>query len=96
MTAVLPLDEPSREDGRVALAFLAYTAVRPTATSALRDETAQMTAFIAGLLPGGDAGRAAGVLALTEGPGVYLLGGHFSPEQARQALDAQLDLVFGG
>ncbi|WP_406038270.1 hypothetical protein OG799_25280 [Micromonospora sp. NBC_00898] len=29
-----------------------------------------------------------------EGLGVYLLGGHYPPETALAALDAQLDLVF--
>ncbi|MEV4639831.1 TetR family transcriptional regulator C-terminal domain-containing protein [Actinoplanes sp. NPDC049548] len=97
ITAVLPLDEESRADGRVALAFLAYTAVRPAAASALHEDTAQMTAFFAGLLPGPDADRAAaGLLALMEGLGVYLLGGHYPPEQALAALDAHLDLLFGG
>ncbi|MEV4347025.1 TetR family transcriptional regulator [Actinoplanes sp. NPDC049596] len=51
LTALLPLDEASREDGRVALAFLAYTAVRPQATANLHTETQQMVGFIAGLLP---------------------------------------------
>jgi AcrR family transcriptional regulator len=89
---LLPLDEESRADGRVALAFLAYTAVRPTASAALRAETAQMVGFIAGLLPVPD--EALGLLALMEGLGVYLLGGQVTAAQARAALDAQLDLLF--
>jgi AcrR family transcriptional regulator len=93
--ALLPLEEQSRDDGRVALAFLAYTAVRPAAGASLRPETAQMVGFIASLLPGPDtADAAASLLALMEGLGVYLLGGHYSPDQALRALDAHLDLLF--
>src|SRR5688572_27595076 len=34
---LLPLDEPRRADGRVALAFLAYSAVRPAVAELLRE-----------------------------------------------------------
>ena len=95
LAALLPLDEQSRDDGRVALAFLAYTAVRPTVASPLREETAQLVDFIASLLPAPNAAEAAaGLLALMEGLGVYLLVGHYTAEQALAALDAHLDLVF--
>jgi len=96
IAALLPLDEHTREDGRVALAFLAYTAVRPAAASMLRAETTQMVDFIAGLLPAPHAhDTASGLLALMEGLGVYLLGGHYTAKQALSTLDAHLDLVFG-
>jgi hypothetical protein len=78
----------------VALAFLAYTADRPATTPALREDTAQMVGFISSLLPDGDEARAAGVLALMEGLGLYLLGGQYTDEQALSALDTQLDLLF--
>ncbi|MEU8818788.1 TetR/AcrR family transcriptional regulator [Actinoplanes sp. NPDC048796] len=91
VTALLPLDEPSRENGRVALAFLAYTAVHPQ--PALRAETEQMVGFIASLL-GGRADDAAGLLALMEGLGLYVLGGQYTPEQALAALDSQLERLF--
>jgi AcrR family transcriptional regulator len=95
IAALLPLDEQTSADGRVALAFLAYSAVRPAAALLLRDDTAEMTAFLAGMLPGPHAAdAAAGLLALMEGLGVYLLGGHYTAEQALSALDAQLDLLF--
>ncbi|BCJ49525.1 hypothetical protein Asp14428_10000 [Actinoplanes sp. NBRC 14428] len=94
ITAVLPLDAESRDDGRVALAFLAYTAVRPEA-GALRADTAELSGFFAGLLPVRDPeAAAAGLLALMEGLGVYLLGGQYTPERAPAALDAHLDLLF--
>ena len=96
IAALLPLDEPSRSDGRVALAFLAYTAVRPAAAAQLGEDNAQMATFVAGLLPGPHADdAAAGLLALMEGLGVQLLGGSQTPEQALRALDHHLDLIFG-
>ncbi|WP_045741796.1 MULTISPECIES: TetR family transcriptional regulator C-terminal domain-containing protein [Actinoplanes] len=95
ITAILPLDEESAADGRVALAFLAYTAVRPDAAVALRDDTDRMLGFVAGLLPGPAAmNSAAGLLAIMEGLGLYLLGGQYSPDQAKAALETQLDLLF--
>ncbi|WP_229069096.1 TetR/AcrR family transcriptional regulator [Actinoplanes sp. DH11] len=92
---LLPLGDESRADGRVALAFLAYTAVRPASTPALREDTEQMVGFIASLLPGGDSSAAAGVLALMEGLGMYLLGGQYSDDRALSTLDAHLDRLFG-
>jgi hypothetical protein len=62
ITTLLPLAEESRADGRVALAFLAYTAVRPTASAALREETAQLAGFVGSLLPVPE--RGLGLLAL--------------------------------
>lgn len=94
ITSLLPLDGESRADGRVALAFLAYRAVRPDTGPALREGTAQMVGFIAGLLPGNDEAGAAGLLALMEGLGMYLLGGQYTDEQALSALDAHLDRLF--
>jgi len=95
IAALLPLDGEARDDGRVALAFLAYTAVRPGAAAGLRGDTREMVGFVAGLLPGPrSAEAAAGLLALMEGLGVYLLGGHYTPDQALGALDAHLDLLF--
>jgi AcrR family transcriptional regulator len=93
--AVLPLDQQSGDDGRVALAFLAYTAVRPT-VGVNREDTTQMLAFFTDLIPGPDAAHAAaGLLALMEGLGMYLLSGQYTTDQAMAALDAHLDLLFG-
>ncbi|MEU4688965.1 TetR family transcriptional regulator [Actinoplanes sp. NPDC023714] len=91
---LLPLGDDSRADGRVALAFLAYKAVRPTTAPQLREETAQMVSFLGSLLPGNDETAAAGLLALMEGLGMYLLGGQYTDEQALAALDTQLDRLF--
>jgi AcrR family transcriptional regulator len=92
IVTLLPLDEQSRNDGRVALAFLAYTAVRPAAATGQRRDTADLAGFFASLLPVPDA--AEGLLALMEGLGMYVLGGHYTPEQALKALDSHLDLLF--
>jgi AcrR family transcriptional regulator len=98
LCTLLPLGDESRADGRVALAFLAYTAVRPASAPALRDETAQMVSFLSSLIPEGpipgDQTAAAGVLALMEGLGMYLLGGQYTDEQAVAALDAHLDRLY--
>lgn len=96
IVALLPLDDQSRDNGRVALAFLAYTAVRPAATAQLHDDTAELVDFVASLLSPLDPAAAAGLLALTEGLGIYLLGGQYTAEQALAALDAHLDLLFPG
>ena len=95
IAALLPLDEQTRDEGRVALAFLAYTAVRPAAAASLRAETAQLVSFIAGVLPSPDADAATGLLALMEGLGVHLLGGPYTAERALGVLDTYLDLLFG-
>jgi AcrR family transcriptional regulator len=106
IAALLPLDDATRDDGRVALAFLAYTAVRPGAAEPLHEDTKLMTGYIAGLIASSAAGgaaasgaadaeaAAAGLLALMEGLGVYLLGGQYTADQALAALDAHLDLLF--
>jgi AcrR family transcriptional regulator len=106
LITLLPLDEERRADGTVGLAFLAYSAVEPTAADLLRDGTAQMAAFMAdqielarrdGLVPDDlDAtGAGAGLVALMEGLSIYVLGGHYPAETAVRALDAHLRLIFG-
>jgi AcrR family transcriptional regulator len=97
--SVLPLDPESRAYGRVGLAFLAYTAVRPAAAESLRADTGQMLDLVTGMIQAtgravDPVGAAAGLLALMEGLGVQVLGGHYSAEIAVAALDAQLDLIF--
>ncbi|AGZ41892.1 TetR/AcrR family transcriptional regulator [Actinoplanes friuliensis] len=99
IAGVLPLDDESRAYGRVALAFLAYTAVRPAAGDPLRKDTEELLGFVTDLIRAGGkasdpAGAAAGLLAVMEGLGVHLLAGHFTPERAIGALDTHLDLLF--
>ncbi|GAB1690285.1 TetR/AcrR family transcriptional regulator [Krasilnikovia sp. M28-CT-15] len=105
LVELLPLDDQRRADGRVALAFLAYTAVRPAAATRMREDTDQMVAFIADQIRAaratGDSPAtlnaehaAAGLLAAMEGLGVYLLGGQYDAQTAVSALDDHLSLIF--
>ncbi|WP_305788656.1 TetR/AcrR family transcriptional regulator [Symbioplanes lichenis] len=97
ITAVLPLSDQARADGKVALAFLAYSAVRPEAAAALHLDTAQLLSHVASMIPTERPDQdAAALLAIMEGLGVYLLGGHYSPDQALAALDAYLDKIYSG
>jgi AcrR family transcriptional regulator len=100
LVGVLPLDEESRAYGRVGLAFLAYTAVRPDAAEDVRADHLQFVSYLAGLIRDADRpvdpeAAAAGLLAAMEGLGVYLLGGHYTAETALAAVDTHLDLIFG-
>ncbi|GAB1645870.1 TetR/AcrR family transcriptional regulator [Krasilnikovia sp. MM14-A1259] len=105
LVELLPLDEQRRADGRVALAFLAYIAVRPAAAARMRADTDQMVGFIAEQIRAAQAAgdspaglhpthAAAGLLAAMEGLGVYLLGGQYDPDIAVSALDTQLSTIF--
>jgi AcrR family transcriptional regulator len=104
LAGLLPLDATSRADGLVALAFLAYAALRPEAGAALRRDTPQMAAYIADQIRSARAAGAAradvdpdaaatGLLAVTEGLGMYLLTAQTTPENALRTLDAHLTLV---
>ncbi|MDP9793832.1 AcrR family transcriptional regulator [Catenuloplanes nepalensis] len=106
LRTLMPLDDDRRADGRVGLAFLAYSAVEPGAADLLRDGTRQMAGFLADQIraaqaagtvaPHLDADAAgAGLLGLMEGLSLYLLGGHYTGETALGALDAHLNLIFG-
>jgi AcrR family transcriptional regulator len=100
VTAILPLDDESRMYGRVAMAFLAYTAVRAGDIAGLRADSGPMLEFMTGLVRSGSASAdptsaAAGLLALMGGLGVQLLNGHFTPKLALQTLDWHLEQIFG-
>ena len=99
---VLPLDETRRLENHVALAFLAYAAVKPSIASGLREVVAEMRTYLADQLrAAGPAGgvdperAAAGLLALVDGLGLQLLSRQYAEEDAVAALDAQLALLFG-
>ncbi len=88
---ILPLDDARRADGRVALAFLAYSAVRPEVAAAQRRGSIGLRDFVATLLPGDGA---TALLALVEGLGLHLLTDVLTPGEAVAALDAQLARLF--
>jgi hypothetical protein len=103
---LLPLDEARLLDGHVALAFYAYSAVRPAVTADLRENTTQMRTFIASKIQeaqatSGAAPRlnplhaATALSALVEGLAIQVVCGHYPPEEALAALETQLDTVFG-
>ena len=88
---ILPLDDARRVDGRVALAFLAYSAVRPEVAAAQRRGAIGLRDFVATLLPGDGATP---LMALVEGLGLHLLSDVLTPDEAVAALDAQLARLF--
>ncbi|MCP3802802.1 TetR family transcriptional regulator C-terminal domain-containing protein [Allokutzneria sp. A3M-2-11 16] len=103
--SLLPLDEPRRLEGRVALAFVSYSTIRPELAAALQQNTTGMREHFAeqirqvwteetrlGMTP---LQAATGLLALVEGLGMHLLGEHYAPEEAVSVLDAHLELLFG-
>lgn len=105
LTGLLPLDEASRADGLVALAFLAYAAVHPDAGASLRRDTPQLVAYVADQIRTAQVAGAArtgidpeaaatGLLAVTEGLGMYLLTAQTTAEIALKTLDAHLTFVF--
>jgi AcrR family transcriptional regulator len=89
---ILPLDDARRADGRVALAFTAYAAVRPSVAEAQRRGSVGLRDYVATLLPSADGATA--LLALVEGLGSYLLSDVVSADEAVAALDAQLERLF--
>lgn len=106
LVQLLPLDETRRVEGRVALAFFAYSAGRPAVAAALRADSARLREFVAERIgaaqPSGEAERevdpesaATNLLALVEGLAVHVLGGHYSAETALAVFDDQLRLLFG-
>jgi AcrR family transcriptional regulator len=89
---ILPLDDARRADGRVALAFMAYAAVRPSVAEAQRQGSVGLRDYVATLLP--DPSGATALLALVEGLGSYLLSDVVSAAEATAELDAQLARLF--
>ncbi len=106
LVELLPFDEPRRAEGRAALAFLAYAAVRPAVAAALREDTARLREFVADRIRDAQAAgeapaslepahTATALLALVEGLGVNVLGEHYSPDTALAVFDAHLSTLFG-
>jgi hypothetical protein len=102
----MPTHDPGEaDDGRVALAFMAYAATRPTAAADLERSNAGLRDFVAsqvritayeGRAPTSldPEPAAATLMALTDGLAVQMLSSNLSPETATGVLGAQLDLTF--
>ncbi|WP_086823974.1 TetR/AcrR family transcriptional regulator [Allokutzneria sp. NRRL B-24872] len=105
LISLLPLDEERRVEGRVALAFMSYSANRPELAEVLRRNTVAMREHFAGQIAQVWAGQdrlgmeplqaATGLVALVEGLGVHVLGEHYAQEEALAVLDAHVELVLG-
>lgn len=106
LTALLPLDESGRADGRVALAFLSYAATKRAATAGLGENNAELRRFVTEQIHTAQAAgqardaidpehAATGLLAMAEGLAVHALSTGLPTEAAVSALHAQLDVVFG-
>lgn len=103
---LLPSNAPDAvEDGRVALAFMAYATTRPPARADLERNTAGLRDFVRDQLElavaQGDAATsldpqtaAATLVALTDGLGVQVLSSNLPAAVAAAVLEAQLDLTF--
>jgi AcrR family transcriptional regulator len=106
LTTLMPTTGPdAADDGRVALAFMAYAATRATVSADLQRSNVGLRDFIAsrlrqatseGLAPASlDCESAATILvALTDGLAVQMLSSDLPAETAAAALDAQLDQTF--
>lgn len=102
----LPFDEARRIEGRVALAFYAYTARNPSVAVKLGEDDTQLADYVANLISRAQTAGAvlahldpghtsAALLALVEGLGVRAAIGHQPPEDALAVLDTHLKTVFG-
>lgn len=106
LTSLLPTTGPeATDDGRVALAFMAYAATRPSAAADLERSNAGLRDFVATQLREAMAegaapatldpdATAAALVALTDGLGVQVLSSNLPAEHAAAVLEAQLDLAF--
>lgn len=93
------------DDGRVALAFMAYAATRPAVAADLERSNAELRDFIASQLRRAIAegtapasldpkSAAATLVALTDGLGVQMLSSNLPAETAAAVLESQIDLTF--
>lgn len=106
LTTLMPTTgHDAADDGRVALAFMAYAATRPTVAADLERSNAELRDFIAsqlrqaiseGMAPASldPESAAATLVALTDGLAVQMLSSNLPAETATAVLEAQLDLTF--
>ncbi len=104
LTTLMPTSDPgAADDGRVALAFMAYAATRPTVAADLEPSNAGLRDFIAsqvqragpdGLASSDPQAAATALMALTDGLAVQVLSSNLCPATATAVLETQLDLTF--
>ncbi|MFI1965261.1 TetR/AcrR family transcriptional regulator [Streptomyces pathocidini] len=102
---LLPLDKTRWAEGRVALAFLAYAAGRPSVAAKPAEDAALMREFVAERIrtaraagaPGGaePSQAATALLALVDGLGLQILSEHCPPDLAVSVFEDRLDALFG-
>ncbi|GIG68949.1 TetR/AcrR family transcriptional regulator [Phytomonospora endophytica] len=104
LAGILPLDEDSRAESRVWLAFAAQAAVDPALGELQRRSYRELAALFALLVrAAAESGRfragldpdvvAADLVTMTDGLSVQLLVGLHTPDSARVVLDARLDAL---
>ena len=97
VTNLLPADAEEADDARIALAFQAYAASNPTASSELAEGNRTLTEYLAGLLS--SAGRrdphvaATALLATAEGLAIAVLAARLPRDIATQALEHHIALL---
>jgi TetR/AcrR family transcriptional repressor of bet genes len=99
-TLLVPLDEESRAGARLWAGLISRACVdeptRKLAALAYAGLTDFVVRHLSDALPGEDAGQAARrLVSVIEGLRWPVLFGVYSPQQAMDILDAQLDLIFG-
>lgn len=96
---IMPLDDERRAEAHVAVAFMAYAAVKPAIAEALRADAPKFVEFVASLVR--EAGvphperHAGALMAMVDGMTAHILIGLQTPESAVAALDAHLGLLLG-
>lgn len=105
LMTLLPMNEAQRADGRVALAFQSYASTKQAAADKLSHGNAGLRDLIAQQIhlgqpshkeasPIDPAIAASGLLAMTEGLGIYVLSSDLPSEEAQDTLNAYLDQAF--
>lgn len=106
LVQLLPFDDTRRIEGRVAVAFQAYTLRSTAIAEKLREANDGLRAYLADLIHDAQATgqapahldphrTATALLALVEGLGFQAAGQHYPPEEAVAVLDTQLTAVLG-
>lgn len=94
LVELLPFDDRRRVEGQVALAFLAHRSVHPVADEpddgarALRRHVADLIRAQPGCADLDAEAAAIALLALVDGLGLQVMGGHYAPDTALEVYDA--------